>query len=179
MSHPLDAANLLLGLDIPTLCSATGGIFLYPDGRTNPDTCSALFTYPDRKLTISFVGMNNNTFNDQEAQYRGTHGTMELGTSWLRLYAEARNALFDKYVPGEQASKYGDLAATPVYNARTSRGDSTQAHLDDFFLNVKSRGRCHCPVEEAYKAMVAVSMAIKSYETQKTVRWDAAAEKIV
>lgn len=179
MSHPLDAANLLLGLDVPATCSATGGIFVYDDGRTVPDTCSALFSYPQRKLTISFVGMNNNTFNDQEAQYRGTLGTMELGTSWLRVYAEARNALFEKYVPTDRAGEFRDLGSQPVHNPRPGGGDSTLAHLDDFFVNVKQRGKCHCPVDEAYKAMVAVAMSIKSYETQRTVRWDEQSQQIV
>jgi hypothetical protein len=82
-------------------------------------------------------------------------------------------------VKSAQAGKFVDLNATPVYNARVNRADSNLAHLDDFFLNVKSRGRCHCPVEEAYKAMVAVSMAIKAYETQKTVRWDAQREQMI
>jgi len=33
MSHPLDAANLVMELEIPETCSATGGIFQYDDGR--------------------------------------------------------------------------------------------------------------------------------------------------
>lgn len=55
MSHPLDAANLVMDLDGPETCSATGGIYRYPDGRTVPDTCNALFNYPSRKLTVSFI----------------------------------------------------------------------------------------------------------------------------
>jgi predicted dehydrogenase len=179
MSHPLDAANLLLGLDIPATCSATGGIFVYDDGRSVPDTCSALFSYPQRKLTISFLGMNNNSFNNQEAQYSGTNGTMELGASWLRVYSEAHNALFEKYVPSPRADEFRDLRAQPIYNLRPSGADSTLAHLDDFFVNVKQRGRCHCPVEEAYKAMVAVAMALKAYDSQRTVRWDEAQGQII
>jgi len=179
MSHPLDAANLLLGLDLPATCSATGGVFVYDDGRTVPDTCSALFSYPQRKLNISFVGLNNNSFNNQEAQYSGTNGTLELGTGSMRVYAEERNALFEKYVPQERAGEFRDLRTKPVYEPRSAGGDSTLAHLDDFFANVKQRGTCHCPVEEAYQAMVAVAMAIKSYESQRTVRWDDQAEQIV
>jgi hypothetical protein len=75
-------------------------------------------------------------------------------------------------VPSEKAGEFRDLRSQPVHNPRPVGGDSTLAHLDNFFDNVRTRGRCHCPVEEAFKAMVAVAMAIKSYETQRTVGWD-------
>ena len=67
MSHPLDAANLVMDLDFPETCSATGGIYRYKDDRTVPDTCNALFNYPSRNLTVSFIGSSNNEFFVQEA----------------------------------------------------------------------------------------------------------------
>ncbi len=179
MSHPLDAANMVMGLGIPETCSATGGIYHYKDGRTVPDTCSALFNYPSRNLTISFVGSSTNAFMDREAQYRGTNGTMELGSNWLRLYAEDKNALFDKYVAADKADQFKDLRAEPIHKEPTDFRWSTVEHLDDFFHNVKSRGQCKAPVEECFTATVALTMAIQSYKTGRTVRWDAQKEQIV
>ncbi len=178
MSHPLDAANLVMGLDIPATCSATGGIYHYDDGRTVPDTCNALFNYPSRNLTISFVGSSTNAFLDREAQYRGTLGTMELGPNWLRLYAEEKNALFDQYVAADKASDFKDLRAQPIHKEPTNYRWSTIEHLDDFFENVKSRGQCKAPVEECFKATVALTMAIESYKTRRTVNWDAQKQRI-
>ena len=179
MSHPLDAANLVMGLEIPETCSATGGIFLYDDGRTVPDTCNALFNYPSRNLTISFVGSSNNAFFDREAQYRGTHGTMELGPNWLRLYAEQKNALFQQYVASDKAGEFEDLRTQPIHKEPTNYRWSTIEHLDDFFENVKSRGQCKAPVQECFKATVALVMAIQSYKTKRTACWDADQERIV
>lgn len=179
MSHPLDAANLVMGLDIPETCSATGGIFQYDDGRTVPDTCNALFNYPSRNLTISFVGSSNNAFFDREAQYRGTHGTMELGPNWLRLYAEQKNALFKQYVAPDKADEFEDLRAQPIHKEPTNYRWSTTEHLDDFFENVKNRGQCKAPVQECFRATVALAMAIQSYKTKRTACWDADKGRIV
>jgi predicted dehydrogenase len=179
MSHPLDAANLVMGLDIPETCSATGGIFQYDDGRTVPDTCNALLNYPARNLTISFVGSSNNAFFDKEAQYRGTHGTMELGPNWLRLYAEQKNALFRQYVAPAEADQFNDLRTQPIHKEPTDYRWSTVEHLDDFFENVKGRGQCKAPVQECFKATVALAMAIESYKTKRTARWDADQGRIV
>ena len=179
MSHPLDAANLVLQLGPPESCSAAGGIYRYDDGRTVPDTCQALFNYPSRKLSISFVGSSNNAFFQQEAHYRGTNGTIEIGTSQMNVYAERRDALFEKFVPGDARKKFGDLRRTPVYQSPPARGDSTVVHLKDFVEAIRSGGPSRAPVEACFTAMVAVAMAIRSFQTGRTMYWDAARERMV
>lgn len=179
MSHPLDAANLVMDLEVPETCSATGGIFIYDDGRTVPDTCSALFNYPARKLTVSFQGSSNNSFFGQEAQYRGTHGTMELGVSWLRIYAEKKNELFETFASPDKVADWKDLRQQPVLDEPVDYNWSTLGHLDDFFQNVRTRGACKAPIDQAFTAMIGVAMATESYKTQRTVRWDPVKEKMI
>ncbi|MBI2949927.1 MAG: Gfo/Idh/MocA family oxidoreductase [Verrucomicrobia bacterium] len=179
MSHPLDAANLVMDLGIPETCAATGGVYRYKDGRTVPDTCNALFNYPALGLTVSFIGSSNNEYFSQEAQYRGTHGTLELGTSGFRIFAEKRNALFEKFVGKAAPDRWSNLRSTPVFEEPAKAGNSTLAHLENFFENVRSRGQCKAPVSEGFKAMAAVAMSIRSYQTQRSVRWDTSSEKIL
>ncbi|MBI4662892.1 MAG: Gfo/Idh/MocA family oxidoreductase [Verrucomicrobia bacterium] len=179
MSHPLDAANLVMDLSVPDICAATGGVYRYKDGRTVPDICNALFNYPSRDLTVSFIGSSNNEYFSQEAQYRGTHGTLELTTSGLRVFAEKRNALFEKFVGRTATDRSSNLRSTPVFEQPAKSGSSTLAHLENFFDSVRSRGQCKAPVNEGFKAMVAVAMAIQSYKTQRTVRWDSGREAIL
>ncbi len=179
MSHPLDAANLVFGLDIPQTCSATGGVYHYKDGRTVPDTCSALFNYPQAGVTVSFIGSSTNAFFDREAQYRGTEGTMELGPGWLRIYAERRNDLFERFAGGADSRKIGDLRSEPVYKERIDRRSATLAHLDDFLMRVRDRGKTKAPIEDCFKATVGMAMAIESYRRQRTARWDPQREQLV
>lgn len=179
MSHFLDMTNLVLDLDVPATCATAGGIFKYDDGRTMPDTCSALFTYPSRRLMISFMGVSNNLFfSDQEAQIRGTNGTLEFRTSSYALYADSKNALFNQYVPADRAAQIKAPRSQPVSEVRAQGAPPTRAHLEDFFANVKSRGRCHCPIEEAYKTMVGIAMALESYKGHRTVHWDEIKQQI-
>ena len=177
MSHPLDAANLVMDLDVPETCVATGGVYHYKDGRTVPDTCSALFNYPSRDLTISFIGSSTNAFCDREAQYRGTLGTMELGVNWLRLYAESKNELFDKFVAPDKRGALKDLRAQPIHREHVNYNWSTLQHLDDFFESVRSRRPCKAPAEECFIATVGLTMAIESYKTRRAVNWDAKSQQ--
>lgn len=176
MSHPLDAANLVMDLDIPETAYATGGIFQYDDGRTVPDTTSALFNYPSRKLTVSFVGSSTNQFFTQEALYGGSEGSMELNTARMRVYAERKNDLLARFA--KSSDKRIDLKTRPIVEER-SPGNATTAHLENFFHAVKTRGPTKAPIEQCFKAMVAIAMAIQSYQTGRAVRWDAATERIV
>jgi predicted dehydrogenase len=178
MSHPLDAANLLMDLDIPQFCCATGGIYKYDDGRTVPDTCNALFNYPERKLIVSFVSSSNNAFFDQEAHYRGTQGVMELGVYGLRLYAEGDNELLQKYAPREEVRNLGDLRRTPVYEERAAPGSSTVAHLNGFFQSIRGEAECKATIEDCFRAMAAVAMAIQSYKSGRSVQWDREEERM-
>lgn len=170
MSHPLDAANLLMGLDAPETCSATGGIYHYQDGRTVPDTCSALFNYPSRDLSIAFTGTSTNAYFHREAQYCGTEGTLELGPGWLRIYAERKNGLYQKYVSPDRAGRVKNLREDPVYEAPIEWVDGTLEHLDDFFTSVKDRSETVASVERCFPATIAMAMAVESYTSGRSVR---------
>ena len=90
-----------------------------------------------------------------------------------------KNALFKQYVASDKADEFEDLRAQPIHKEPTNYRWSTIEHLDDFFENVKSRGQCKAPVQECFTATVALTMAIQSYKTKRTVRWDADQERFV
>src|SRR5215831_19980976 len=46
LSHGCDLVHLWTGESYPESVVASGGIFVWPDGRENPDTCTAVATYP-------------------------------------------------------------------------------------------------------------------------------------
>jgi predicted dehydrogenase len=52
MSHRIDLVNLVLG-KLPTAAVALGGVFLWRDGRNNPDTVQSLLEYPGGVLVSS------------------------------------------------------------------------------------------------------------------------------
>lgn len=180
MSHPLDSANLVMDLNVPETCSAVGGIYKFDDGRTVPDTCSALFNYPSRNVTISFVGSSNNSFRTGDSQFRGSHGTLELTMNSLAVYAEGENTPAHRRFVGSKSSKSekNRLRSQPVFE-RNIKYDGITNHLDDFFQACKTGSTTKSSIDKAFVAMVGVSMAIESYKQRKTVHWDVKREKIV
>jgi hypothetical protein len=104
---------------------------------------------------------------------------MELGVTWLRIYAEKRNELFQRFADKKKADSIKDLREQPVYEIPVDWDWSCVPHLDDFFENVKGRGQCKAPVSEGFKAMVGVAMAIQSYKTGKSVKWDQQTETLL
>ena len=90
-----------------------------------------------------------------------------------------RTPCSSQYVASDKADEFEDLRAQPIHKEPTNYRWSTTEHLDDFFENVKSRGQCKAPVQECFKATVALTMAIQSYKTKRTARWDADQEQIV
>lgn len=179
MSHPLDSANLVMSLGVPETCSAAGGVYKFGDGRTVPDTCTALFNYPSRNTSMTFVGTSNNRFRTGDSQFRGTHGTLELTMDSIAVYAESRNTpVYRRFADSSSASQRTRLSDDPVFE-RKLRYDGITKHLDDFFIACKTGAETKCPVSKAFVAMVGVAMALESYQQQKTIRWDATHERFV
>jgi predicted dehydrogenase len=55
-AHWLDAVHMFIGQDAPLSAVAAGGIYATHDGRTAPDTISALFEYPGPEYCVEFLG---------------------------------------------------------------------------------------------------------------------------
>jgi len=180
MSHPLDSANIVMDLGIPEMCCAVGGIYNFDDGRTVPDTCNVLFNYPSRNTTLSFSGTSNNSFGYGDSQFRGSHGTLDIGMQTLAVYAEGRNSpvhrKFANAHPNDTRRRRS--GKSPVHERQMAYQGITD-HLDNFFLACKTNSKTKCPIEKAFVAMVGVSMAIESFKRQKTIRWDAERQQIV
>ena len=59
MSHGIDLCHYFMGETFPESVVANGGIFAWHDGRENPDTFQALFTYPKGFLVSYATSFGN------------------------------------------------------------------------------------------------------------------------
>jgi hypothetical protein len=84
-----------------------------------------------------------------------------------------------RYVPQGQRSSEGEgkssLAAPDVVGV----GDTTEAHMQNFFDCVRSRKEPNCPFEIGFRTAIACQMAITSYRHGRTVHWDERRQDIV
>ena len=58
-------------------------------------------------------------------------------------------------------------------------GDTTVAHMQNFFDCVRSRKEPNCPFELGFRSALACQMANASYRQGRTVRWEEEREEIV
>ena len=82
MVHQIDALHMITGLARPRSVVADGGIYQWHDGRTNPDTMTAVFDYgplndPAKGFQVIFSGQMGNSAEGNNDIYYSNGGTLE------------------------------------------------------------------------------------------------------
>lgn len=158
MCHQLAFWYKVLNLGIPTSVTATGGIFLWKDGREVPDTMSVSMTHPEELLVSWDSGFGNDRPGVGESVL-GTDGTIEKGQQI-------------RYVP--QKVNRPDVPET-LGQTRTE----PRAHMQNFFDSIRSSNEPNCPFDLGFRVAIACRMAVESYRKGRTVHWDSHQEEIV
>jgi len=166
MVHQVGFWYKVLGLKIPRSVTMTGANYLSPKMQV-PDTMNVTMDQPE-KIFFTWNSMFGNNFY-------GEGGDLLLGNKGTILCQELDHV---RYVPqGERASEGADKAsAGPDI---VGGGDTTEAHMQNFFDCVRSRREPNCPFEIGLRSAIACQMAITSYRRGRTVHWDEKREEIV
>jgi predicted dehydrogenase len=158
MSQQLSFWYKALRLEIPLNASMKGGIYLWKDGREVPDTMSVTLQQPEEILISWLSGFGNGQLGSGE-EVLGTHGTVSRGSQV-------------RYIPQK--------VNRPMAVEMTGRSAHTpHAHMENFFDCIRSGKEPNCPFEIGYRVSIACRMAVESYRTGRTLRWDPQREEIV
>lgn len=158
MSQQLSFWYKALRLEIPQSASMRGGIYLWKDGREVPDTMSVSLQQPEEILVSWVSGFGNGQLGTSE-DVLGTHGTISRA-SQIRYTPQKINR--------------------PSGNEMVGRATHVpHAHMENFFDGIRSGREPNCPFEIGFRVSVACRMAVDSYRTGRTLRWDADREEIV
>ena len=194
MSHAADLVHLWTDSTHPVSCAANGGIYVWKDGRENPDTVSALFTYPK-----GFLYSYSTTFGNSYRSFSrifGRQGTIENyggeGATLFMVTKEGGPHQSDpedplgkpKYLapPGMGSeSDSPEIVHVPGAPPPDSRGpdDDDAHHLEDWLQAMRDRKQPSATVDHGFSHAVCCIMAAKSYWSGKKVYWDATREEIV
>ncbi|HEY6342321.1 MAG TPA: Gfo/Idh/MocA family oxidoreductase [Bryobacteraceae bacterium] len=158
MSQQLSFWYKALGLRIPQSASMRGGVYLWKDGRDVPDTMSVILQQPE-EILISWVSSSGNNRLGAGEDVLGTHGTISRA-SQLR------------YAP--QRVNHAGAGEMTGRSTRTPHG-----HMENFFDCIRSGREPNCPFDLGFRVSVACRMAVDSYRTGRTLRWDTEREEIV
>jgi predicted dehydrogenase len=158
MCHQIAFWYKVMGLQIPQAVNMTGGIYLWKDGREVPDTMSVSMAHPEEILFTWDSGFGNNQLGSTE-DVLGTDGTISKGQQ-IRYLPQKVNR-----PDGVEA-----LGQTPT---------QPRAHMQNFLDCVRSGKETNCPFEVGYRVSIACRMAVESYRTGRTLKWDPKKEEIV
>ncbi len=154
MMHHMDMCHFITGCGMPVRVKAVGGIYLLRDGRTCPDTVSALLKYPEG-FHFTYTTTAANGHYGLVERYLFEKGVLEIrGMSEMSIFR------------GDAEEKVG------------SKGILNEPHLQNFFDCMRTRQRPIAPVDAGLMAAACAHMAILSMDQGGTAHWDAANETV-
>lgn len=154
--HVLTPFISLLGLQIPTLAVATGGIFKYDSyDREVPDTFNMVVDYPQR-ISVVLVCTLANDYPTEPA-IRGDEGT-------ITLQGPAFEGGFDSvtFIP-----RKGERRVIPG-----SKPNTTLLHWQNFLECVRTRAKPVSDVEFGFHVQIAMNMAMLAFLKKQVATYD-------
>jgi len=180
LSHGIDLCHFFLNEKYPASVVANGGVFAWQDGRENPDTFQALFTYPQGLL----VSYSTSFGNDSPGFTRimGKKATLinqggEGSPRW-QMVEEKGNHEDDPTVDTRRAVKDISLSANGTLPPPWM-GDEEPSHMTNWLDCLRSRTQPNATVHHGFSHSVACMMAARAYWSGKKMYWDAKTESIV
>lgn len=156
-AHWIDVVHMFTGVDAPLSVAAQGGVFYdFHDGRTAPDTISALYTYPG--FTVHFESLAVTGGPEYGVTFFGEKG-------WLFIN---RNR-YEFHPAGKGVEPV--IARFP--------GDITQQHVHNFLDCCRTRKLPNGDVYIGHRSAQACLLAVQAYEEHRTLHFDAQREEVL
>ena len=158
MCHQLSFWYKTMGLQIPKAVTMTGGVYLWKDGREVPDTMNVSMEHFEEVLFSWVSGFGNNQLGVTESVL-GTDGTISKGAQ-IRYQPQKVNR--------PDSSELVGRSTAPA-----------TAHMQNFIDCIRDSSiQPNCPFDVGYRVSIACRMAVDSYRTGRTLRWDPIKEEV-
>jgi predicted dehydrogenase len=158
MCHQLAFWYRVLDIEIPKAVTATGGLFLWKDGREVPDTVTVAMVHREELMFVWDSGFGNNHLGVTE-DVLGADGTISRGQQI-------------RYAPQKVNRPTGTEMLGQTIEPKA-------AHMRNFLECIRSGKQPNCPFELGYRVSIACRMAVESFRNGTTVRWDPNKEEIL
>lgn len=196
-SHKYDCVNQVLNLGIPESVVALGGQYYYKNNGDMPDVFNAVFSYPNRGLTMTYdCTLKNGIYKQSHIQ--GSEASMDIDRAIL-LYKDGNSERYKDieedpsnpmyyYAPNADAEVDGMSSATSKVFLKGGYGptfidgkviDATFLHIKEWIDAIRGQGKTSCNIDVGFEEAVTFNLANLAYEHKRPVRWDAVNEKAV
>src|SRR3984957_7864274 len=192
LSHGCDLVHLWTDEAYPESVVANGGIFVWNDGRENPDTAVTAIVYP-KGFLYPYKTVFGNSYRSF-SRIDGRDGTIENyggeGASLFMVTREGGRQEFDPFDSGPTykslpivgpAKDGGEIVQVPGAPAPTSLGpdDDDVVHLVNWLQSMQTRSQPNATVDHGFSHSLVCIMATQSYWSGKKLYWDSQNEQIV
>ena len=150
MCHFIDTIAWFMDDPYPAGAVASGGVYLWRDGRETSDVFHALLDYP-KGFLVSFAMSLTNSAGTRNLWF-GTKGTLDA----------------DKWVLSGEGSREPDR----VQSATKIEPLSATSHMQNFIDCIRSRETPRAGIEAGFSHAVACCMASQALETGRKIRFD-------
>lgn len=155
MLDQIDTLQWFSGYDHPRSVVASGGVYQAADGRTNPDTMTAILDYgPAYDPTKGFQAVCSSRMGNS------ARGSKEL-------YHSGNGVLDLNRIAG---------GTTPTAGAGD---DMTVSHMRNWMESIRGGCRANADIRAGFNHSVAICMVTAALESGRRVRYDAAKQEIV
>lgn len=176
MVHQIDTVAWFAQDPYPETCIASGRLEMWKDGRTNPDTFTAVFEY-SKGFQVLYTSRQHNSYGGVKELYFSNYGTLDLKRNKITGEGglDARHSLDGK----DHRLPDMDLPKATTVTGVKATGGTASLHMRNWMECIRSRKQPNAPIEAGYAHSVALCMAIESMQTGKKVRFDRATQEIV
>jgi predicted dehydrogenase len=191
LSHGCDLVHLWTDEAYPESVVANGGIFVWKDGRENPDTCTAVVTYP-KGFLYTYKTIFGNSYRSF-TRIQGRDGTIENyggeGASLFVVSKEGGREEFDPFDSGPAYSRVplvappreqAEVVRVPNAEAPSSLGpdDDSIIHMMNWIRAMRDRKEPNANVDHGFSHSLVCIMATEAYWSGKKQYWNPKSERV-
>ena len=143
LTRVFEIVRYIMDVSIPFQVAAQGGVYVWQDGRTNPDTIHVLLNYSQGFLLSFSMGLAKSAFN-----IYGTRGTLDL-LNWQRTSTGA--------------------VASPILEPPSAQSSNTlRMHLADWLTCIQRRYTPRLPIQSGYDQVRLVESVLSAYHDNRS-----------
>ena len=187
MVHQIDTVHWFTGFTHPRSVVANGGIYNWPDGRTNFDTMTAVFDYGpadgSKGFQAVYTSRMGNAAGDIKELYYSKGGMLNLDNNKIT----PEGGLTARYAKAMDMQEFllpemgiAEAAERAVGTASTGVDRQTSGHVRNWMECVRAGNKkTNADINAAYQHSTALCMTIAALHSGKRVTFDEAKQEII
>ena len=170
-THEVDVCRWALGVDFPTMVSASGGRYHFTDDWQFYDTLNTDFRYPDKMLSWECKCCEGMKFygRDRGSTIMGTTGSVLVDRDGYEIY-DLKGKKTGEFRAEQEQTSSADL---------TGRDSMTDRHFANFIAAIKTGEKLNAPIEVGNVAVTMLQLSNIAWETNRVLNLDAVDGKIL